>query len=174
MIPLIHTTPEIQINLWSQKISVGDCRERGKDERRRSNRETAGMTSVFTTPLQRLSQGRGHRATLIKLYTSNICCLVYVNYTFKSCQNSKLILFLGPIPPAPPTMSYLVLRECYDVGELLAPANLVEQGLVADVLAWVAVQPALLRWRVHLGPDVVYTRDGWATGSGGRKQKFSV
>lgn len=102
MIPLIHTTPEIQINLWSQKISVGDCRERGKDERRRSNRETAGMTSVFTTPLQRLSQGRGHRATLIKLYTSNICCLVYVNYTFKSCQNSKLILFLGPIPPAPP------------------------------------------------------------------------
>lgn len=165
----------MQINLWSQKIAVGDCRERGKDERRWSNRETAGMTSVFTTPPQRLSQGRGHRATLIKSYTSNICCLVYVNYTFKSCQKSKLILFLGRIPPPPPpAMSYLVLRECYDVGELLAPANLIEQGLVADVLAWVAVQPALLRWRVYLGPDVVYTRDGWATGSRGRKHKFSV
>lgn len=41
-------------------------------------------------------------------------------------------------------MSYLVLRECYDVGELLAPADLVEQGLVTDILARVAVQPALL------------------------------
>ena len=36
-------------------------------------------------------------------------------------------------------MSYLVLRERYDVGELLAPADLVEQGLVTDALARVAV-----------------------------------
>lgn len=41
-------------------------------------------------------------------------------------------------------MSYLVLRERYDVGELLAPADLVEQGLVTDALARVAVQPAPL------------------------------
>ena len=87
----------MQINLWSQKVAVGDCRERGKDEGRRSNRDTAGMTGVLTTPLQRLSPGRGRRATLTKLYTSNTCCLVYVHYTFKSCQKSKLILFLGRI-----------------------------------------------------------------------------
>lgn len=63
-------------------------------------------------------------------------------------------------------MPYLVLREGNDVGELLAPADLVEQGLVTDVLTRVAVQPALLRRRVHLRPDMVYARDGPARGSG--------
>ena len=36
----------MQINLWSQKVAVGDCRERGKDEGRRSNRDTAGIRKV--------------------------------------------------------------------------------------------------------------------------------
>lgn len=94
--------------------------------------------------------------TLIKLYTLNKCCLFHVNYTFKGCQKRKKNLFSEHIFSLP---SYLIFRKCDDVGQLLAPADLIEEGLVTDVFTRVTVQPPLLRRGVHFCPDVVYASD---------------
>ena len=109
--------------------------------------------------------------TLIQLYTLNMCCFFYVNYTFKGCQKRKQkILFLEPIFSLPP---YLIFRKGDDVGQLLAPADLIEEGLVTDVFTRVTVQPPLLRRGVHFCPDVVYASDRRGRARR-RKQKLSL
>lgn len=74
----------------------------------------------------------------------------------KAVKKEKKNLFLEHIFSLP---SYLIFRKCDDVGQLLAPADLIEEGLVTDVFTRVTVQPPLLRRGVHFCPDVVYASD---------------
>uniref|UniRef100_A0A6B0VAC8 Putative secreted protein n=1 Tax=Ixodes ricinus TaxID=34613 RepID=A0A6B0VAC8_IXORI len=59
----------------------------------------------------------------------------------------------GRVPPR--DVLHLVLGEGNDVRELLAPAGFVDERHVANRLTGVAMEPALLRVRKHLGPDVI-------------------
>lgn len=112
-----------------------------------------GLTEAFRPFSVCISQAS---CTRVLRARTSACLQEYLQVTSTTCGGD------GEAPSGTPSLegsswllSHLVPGESQNVGELLPPASLIQQRLIAGVLTGVAVQPAALGQRVHLCPHVV-------------------